>query len=148
MWNADTLFGLGWQTNETSGEVLGLKLSMFDVKDPANASEIKSKVIRGIDGCSALDNYKALLIDPEKNLIGFAAYTYSDYTDTASQNYFLFSYKGGTFQKQLTIRLDEQERADQTRGLFIGDVFYLVTNEQVTAYDMNRQYQSLDSVAL
>lgn len=84
---SDTLLlGLGYEADPDTGIQTGLKLSMFDISDPSNVTEVSRLVLDGITWCEALDNYKAILIDPEKNLFGFAC----------DNRYLLFSYKEGT----------------------------------------------------
>ena len=76
------LLGIGYESDEESGEILGLKLSMFDVSDPTHVTEISRHVIDGITWCPAIEDYKAIYVEPEQNLAGF-------YVD---ERYMLFSF--------------------------------------------------------
>ena len=80
---SDTLLlGLGYEADPSTGIRTGLKLSMFDISDPAHVTEVDKLVLDGITKCDSLDNYKSILIDPEKNLLGFAC----------DNRYLVFSY--------------------------------------------------------
>ena len=65
------LLGIGYEANETTGETTGIKLSMFDLSDPDEIREVNRIVIPGITWAPAIDDYKSILVDAEKNLIGF-----------------------------------------------------------------------------
>lgn len=65
------LLGLGYEADEDTGIQTGLKLSMFDISDPSNVTEAHRLVLDGITWCEALEDYKSILIDPQKNLFGF-----------------------------------------------------------------------------
>src|SRR5699024_915075 len=65
---SDTLLlGLGYEADEETGVQTGLKLSMFDISDPAHITEVSRLVLDGITWCESLEDYKSILIDPEKN---------------------------------------------------------------------------------
>lgn len=81
-YSENLLLGLGYEADEETGVQTGLKLSMFDISDPANVTEVHKLVLDGITWCEALDDYKSILIDPEKNLFGF----------TCDNRYLVFSY--------------------------------------------------------
>lgn len=118
------LFGLG-QNALLSGRTTGLKLSMFDTTDPYNVTE-KHKLLLSADHSAALDNHKAIFISPEKNLIGFPT----------ENGYAVYGYDAdnGFYEvKKLNVRW--KWRRD-SRGLYIGDVFYIVTQTETTALDM------------
>lgn len=67
------LLGLGYETDPKTGDTLGTKLSLFDISDPANVKELSKLVLRNVEPSAALENYKSVLAEPEKNLFGFAA---------------------------------------------------------------------------
>lgn len=68
------LLGFGQNSDEESGEIQGLKLSMFDTSDPAAVAEKHSELLgEKYMWSNAIGNHKAILVDSEKNLIGFPA---------------------------------------------------------------------------
>ncbi len=86
------LLGIGYEADEETGITSGLKLSMFDISDPANVTEISRFVLPGITWCPAIEDYKSILVDPQKNLIGFFC----------DQRYFVYSYdEEAGFQREL-----------------------------------------------
>ncbi|MCI5603044.1 MAG: beta-propeller domain-containing protein [Lachnospiraceae bacterium] len=69
MWNDNLLLGIGMEANE-SGITSGVKLSMFDISDLNNTKEIAKCVEENTEAYEALNNYKEILVDENKNLIG------------------------------------------------------------------------------
>ena len=62
------LLGVGRSADETTGAVTGMKLSLFDISNPANVTEsFKTEV--GNTYSEALTNHKATLADAEKTLL-------------------------------------------------------------------------------
>ena len=140
------LLGIGYEADENTGSTTGLKLSMFDISDPANVKEVSRTVLPGMTWCPAIEDYKSILVDPDKNLIGF-------YCD---KRYFVYSYdETGGFTRKLLCDFygdeflgvsDQSEQGtsgiaatvdyDNMRGLYIGDYLYLAGNDFVAAYDM------------
>ena len=146
-WGEGRLFGLGMETDPDTSEVTGLKLSMFNISDPANVTEESVMIPEDAFGADALYNYKALLINPEKNIIGFGTYYSSESGDvyTTYYDYRVFSYRDGNFVNVFRRNLaeDEDNSVYNTRGIYIGNTFYLVCGSSITAYDMNDSYQQI-----
>ena len=104
---------------------------MFDISDPVNVSENDKYLIKDYSHSSALYNHKASLVDPQKNLIGFTADSNKDSV------YMLFRYDNGEFVNIASLELNGNDYTDEIRGLFIGDVFYLVEGKRVKAYSLD-----------
>lgn len=147
------LLGIGWETDPDSGDTLGLKLSMFDISDPTNVTEKHKMVIENINHSPAMDNYKTVMIDPAKNIFGFA---YSGNTDgnyeNAFSSYSLFSYDSAKgFTNEFTGSLDNQgdpyAALDNVRGIYIDNSFYLAANRTLTRYDMNNNYSVMEKLS-
>lgn len=146
------LLGLGQETTE-SGEWQGYKLAMYDISDPANVLEADKLLLNDIPEaekvtyCSAVNgyNYKELLIDPDKNLIGF----YGD-TEDLKCAYFLFSYENGEFVTKLHCPMEGD--VSSVRGLYVGDTLYLCIWKQdgmeLAAFDMTNAYAEIGSLEL
>ncbi|MDD4124511.1 MAG: beta-propeller domain-containing protein, partial [Eubacteriales bacterium] len=132
------LFGLGMDADE-NGSVGYLKLSMFDVSDPADVSEVQKLVVEKVFYSEASYNHKAILIDSKKNLIAFPA----------ENAYYVYSYdsKNG-FELKKVINFGD-ENGEQgyyywyyngIRSLYIGDYLYIVISGgygAVASYDMS-----------
>lgn len=128
----DKLLGIGYDANPETGVTTGMKLSMFDISDPENVTELKRFVLKDANNCPGLYNYKAIMIDPEKNLFGFACDT----------NYLLFSYdEERGFINHLTYNMSKGKDSsygwyEDVRGLYIEDTFYLADADQILAFDL------------
>lgn len=132
-YNDHLLFGIGLETSK-DGERETVKLSMFDVSDPTNVREVHKTLLKDISYSTALYDYKSVLIDPAKNIIGFDGW--ETYTDDLQ--YFVYSYdeeKG--FVRKMKHNLSD--RFGMIRGLFIEDTVYLVDLSSISleAYDFN-----------
>lgn len=130
------LLGIGYEADEDTGITSGLKLSMFDISDPTAVKEIHRLVLPGITWCPTVENYKSILVSPERGLIGFFC----------DNRYLLFSYdeKDG-FTATLTYNfysdmLMGSENYDTVRGLYIDHTFYVTGNAFVLSFDMEKQF--------
>jgi len=124
-WGDGLMLGLGMEADAATGQTSGMKLSMFDVSDPTNVTEVAS--VKLDDGWSeALGNHKAVLADPDKGLVAFPG----------ENAYLVYSYsKDGGFVKKGSF--DTQSYTDGTRGLYIGDYFYVCSADGVTVASMD-----------
>ena len=116
----------------------GVKLSMFDISDPADVQEVSKYVLEGIYSSNAGYNYKAVFVDVEKNLFGFVCY--GDMTE-----YKMFSYdeKDGfreVFSRELT-------GYGEARGMYAGDTFYLISGNTVESYTLS-EFEKIDDIVL
>lgn len=145
-YSEDLLLGLGYEADPETGIQTGLKLSMFDISDPSNVTEVSKFVLSGITWCQALNNYRSILIDPEKNIFGF----------TCDNRYLVFSYeeeKGFVneliydFYNDMLNGYNGSDTND-TRGLYINDTLYLVRPDVVNAFDMKNNYQKIGQTAI
>lgn len=131
------LLGIGYEAEEDTGIVSGLKLSMFDISDPANVTETDRLVLPGITWCPAIEDYKAILAEPEKNLIGFFC----------DNRYMVFSYdEERGFTRELLYdfysdMLSGSVSYDTLRGLYIGEDFYLAGNKFLISFDMANSFE-------
>ena len=65
------LLGIGMNVDEKTMSTDGVKLTMFDISDPENVKEEQTYVIENVYYTDVSYDYKAALVDAEKNLIGF-----------------------------------------------------------------------------
>lgn len=75
------LLGIGWETDPDTGNVSGMKCSMFDLSDPTDIKETDRFILKDVSFCDALENYRAILASPKKNLFGFAYGIYGNTND-------------------------------------------------------------------
>ena len=119
------LLGIGMEADEKTGQTKGMKLSMFDISNPTDVKEQSKLDLSEYDYSDALYNYKAVLIDPKKNLFGFSAESYSE---DNKRMYLLFSYRDGGFQEIMKIDCSDNNRYSWTiRGTYIKDRFFLLS---------------------
>lgn len=134
------LLGVGYEAEEETGSQTGVKLSMFDISEPSQVEELDKYVIKGASYLPSDYDYKAILADGEKNLIGFVC----------DGEYLVFSYdeKKG-FQNLLTYTMSDWEYWDgdaSCRGVYAGDEFYIVSQEKVLCYDMSEEFTLEDTL--
>lgn len=131
----DRLLGIGMEVDEATSVQKGIKLSMFDISDPASLQEVARLHLENYHYSEALWNHRAVLIDTPKNLFGFAAEGSTD--DKHIEDYLLFSYQEDAFVQTHTISTLSEEEAFycRVRGTFIEDTLYLLyENGKVCAY--------------
>ena len=162
------LLGIGYDTDE-DGRQTGIKLSMFDISDPANVKEAATKVITEYGdhrwaSSDAMYDYKSVLVDVEKNLIGFQLQESQEqygggYSLEENNQYVVYGYdsQNGFYEKMrdgyLIISGDrtteEQKEINEKmwgniRGVYIGQYLYGIhRNYEIRCYDMNQGYQLL-----
>lgn len=130
------LLGIGNEVDPESGEYKGIKLSMFDISNPADVKEIDKYVIKDSYYCPGIYNYKAIMINPEKNIFGFEC----------EGNYMVFRYDGKEgFVNEFLYELRDEEGnisyGGETRGLYIGETFYLSDGAGLKAFDMTKEFE-------
>ena len=100
------LFGFGIEADEETGRQEGMKLSMFDISDNTNVQEITRLPLDKYNYSEALYNHHALMIQPNKNIIGFEA----EGSDRGGywKDYLIFTYENDVFVQKLKIRRSKQ----------------------------------------
>lgn len=122
------LLGLGQDADEKTGRTGGIKLSMFDINDPANVTE-SNKLILEAKYSDALYNHKASLVDFEKNLIGFGVYGERGY------EYCIFRLGDNGFETVDVIDLGID--SGDGRGFYIGSEFYVISDNKLSVYNLS-----------
>jgi uncharacterized secreted protein with C-terminal beta-propeller domain len=151
-WNTDEesgetlLLGIGYETDPDTGAQKGLKLTMFDITNPADLKIAGTTVISNATYSPALYQYKAVLADPTENLIGFATLASGSVTGYC---YKVYSWENGTFTEQMTASLSGQMNwIEKFRGIYVGDTFYVASPEKVISYDRTNGYQLIEELDL
>lgn len=158
------LIGIGKDTfvYEDMAYYKGIKLSMFDVTDVENPKELFKEVI-GDRGTSSevLSNHKALLLDKEKNILGFPIQIMEikdkendnddvfDYGEFDFQGFLRYSVdleKGFVLESKTTHLTDEEMLKSGNyggiydkyikRGIFINDYLYTISDKEIKAEKM------------
>lgn len=141
-WDEGLLLGFGADADE-NGIENGVKLVMFDNSDPYNLKEVGLYPIHRDENSyiysGALWERKALLIAPNKNLIGVpvTVETYSpEYHFTADSKYMFFSYENGEFIFKGELNLGDINGYGGSRALYIGDYVYAVSQNCFISADI------------
>ena len=121
------LLGIGQDADEDTGRLGGIKLSMFDITNPADVKEV-SKEILEYNSSDALYSHKNCLVIPDRNIIGFDIYN-------NGRGYLIYSFSGSKFIKKAQIDLGDTGL--YAKGLYIGNEFYIVTNDKVIVFDID-----------
>lgn len=146
-WADGLLLGFGVDADE-NGIENGVKLAMFDNSDPYDLKEVGLYAINS----SADDNYyvysdavwerKALLIAPEKNLIGVPVLVenWYEYDYDCTSEYMFFSYENGEFIPLGEIvsemgDYNEYEDFRFDRAVYIDDYVYAVSDGKMVSAD-------------
>lgn len=133
------LLGIGMDTDE-NGATNGVKLSMFDISNPADVKEVQKYTIKGAYYSDVFNDYRAVLVDYGKNMIGFSC-------QGDIEHYYIFSYdKTNGF----CVEMDEEVNGMSymgTRGLYVGERFFVVKGNAVESYRI-RTYEKIDDMLL
>lgn len=132
------LLGIGMSVDQEGITTEGVKISMFDISDPAGVQETDNYVIQGMYGTDVAYNYKSVFIDVEKNLFGFTGYG-----DATEYNLFTYDETEGfreVFSRELT-------GYGEARGLYAGETFYLIAGNTVESYTLSG-FEKIDDIVL
>ena len=137
----DKLLGIGMNVDKKGDVTDGVKLSMFDISDKKNVKEEHKYTLKDVYSTDVEWDYKAALIDVEKNIIGFPA------GGENRQMYYLFSY---TEEKGFQCNMKEKiygSDALSTRGIYIKDRLYVIHGNVLKAYSL-KTYKKVDDCLL
>lgn len=142
------LLGIGYETDPETNRNLGIKLTMFDISDPTKIKIIDSVVMKDATSTTALNDYKQVLADSDKNVIGLLVRT------KTGNDYRIFSFKDNHFVSEMNYDVDKSSTYSNRyrysiRGLYSGNMLYLVDGTQkVIAFDMNNKYNMVGEISL
>ena len=135
----DLLLGIGMDTDE-NGITNGVKVSMFDVSDPSDVKEISTYTLDQYYYSDVFYDYRAALVDSEKNLIGFPL-------SGSADQYVILSYdKDQGFQVQMQEEINGNSYLG-TRGVYANEKFYVINGNAIEAYRMG-DYVKIDDLLL
>ena len=140
-WDDTHLLGVGYESDEKTGNIENIKLSMFNIENPGEVTEEAKLVLKDVDYSEALYDYKSVIISKDKNLIGLVCEDYSG--SRTKQTYQIYSYENGTFKKQAEIPGINGANYENVRGMYSGNVFYLWINDNITSYDMTDGFKKI-----
>lgn len=135
------LLGIGMNVEEGTQSTDGVKLSMFDISDKTDVKETDTYVLEHVYSADVSYDYKAALIDPGRNIIGFSG------NSMGGQKYFLFEYDK---EKGFICNMEEDINGNGmfvARGVYIEDVLYVVQGNVIEAYGLE-DYKKVDDLIL
>ena len=140
-WDDTHLLGIGYESDEKTGNIENIKISMFNIENPGEVTEEAKLVLKDVDYSEALYDYKSVIISKDKNLIGLVCEDYSG--SGIKQTYQIYSYENGAFKKQAEIPGINGANYENVRGMYSGNVFYLWINDNSTSYDMTDGFKKI-----
>lgn len=134
------LLGIGMDADEESGTTNGMKISMFDISDPKDVKEIHKYTMKESYYSDVFYDYRAVLIDYNKNMIGFSAYG-------NQEMYYIFQY-----DKTNGFNLEMQEEVNgnswmTARGIYINDRLYIIKGNAIESYQIG-DYTKIDDLLI
>ncbi len=161
-YDENTLIGFGRESDSDSLND-GLKLSLFDVKDPSSPNELDNFIIGNSRSDSlALYNHKAFLFDKEKNILVLPAFLSGYLEDGSSMGGAMvlsidnnkFNLKGVIDHSDNGIASERDYFCGEScydnsvqRSLYINDVLYTFSNKYLKANNIN-DLEELNTVSL
>lgn len=134
------LLGIGMDVDEETQITGGVKLTMFDVSDPTDVKEADTYVLENVYSTEVSYDYKAALIDPGTNRIGFPA------DSEGGEAYYLFSYDE---EQGFQCNLEEEINGGggSARGVYIGERLYVIQGNVIEAYSLEN-YEKVGDLIL
>lgn len=137
----DKLLGIGMNVDENAQITDGVKLSMFDISDNTDVKEEHKLVLKNVYSTEVSYDYKAALINADRNLIGLAGNT------EGGERYYLFSYDEKTgFKCNMSEEINGRS-GRAARGLYIEDTLYVVSGNVIEAYSL-KDYKKTEDLIL
>ncbi len=120
------MFGLGMDADPETGATKGLKLSMFDISNPADVTECAKHIFENIWWSEGLHNHHAVLVSAERDIIAFPV----------DNGYMICGYSADKgFHVRHKLAFDCW--GGGTRGLFIGDSFFICTDAMLYRFNIS-----------
>ena len=110
---------------------------MFDISDPANVTEVFKLSVKDSHYTSVQYNHKVVFVDVASGTIAFPS----------DDKYLVFRADENGFTKIGEIKVDEEYWFGDARGLFVGNVFYVVAEKEVVILSFDTM-EKLGSVKL
>ncbi|MBQ5992610.1 MAG: beta-propeller domain-containing protein [Clostridia bacterium] len=116
------LLGIGYDADEEHGWTENVKLSMFDISDPANVKEAFKLSVKDAHFTSVQSNHKTVFVDVNSGTVAFLA----------DNTYLVFRADEKGFTEVGRIETEIVDWFDgNARGLFVDDAFYVINQSEV-----------------
>ena len=161
-WSETIVLGIGYETLDAI--TIGLKLSMYDISDENNISELGRPLVlynedRGYTYGEALYNHKAILFDVNRDYFGFSIskLSFRNYQYTTVNEYVIF---GANLENQTPIEIKKVISHDQfyedtnamhfyytpysiQRAVYVGDYLYVISHGAITKHDILNEFNQV-----
>lgn len=122
------MLGLGMDADEETGATNCMKLSMFDISNPADVTEKHKLLLEDISYSEALYNHKAALVSADRDVIAFPTWN----------GYLVYGYSADSgFYERYVLELDHDKLNGTLRSLYIGDSFYICSDYTLFRFDID-----------
>ncbi len=150
------MIGIGYDADPETGITTGLKVTVFDISNPADIFDVSSYIVKWNNDNSvhyeteAAFNHKALLIDYNKGIIAIPLtkttyvvetifeepYTYEEWTSHTKTSFIFLSFDGKSLKENATIDISEYtddyyHSNRNIRAHYIGNYGYIIDNEKI-----------------
>ncbi|MEQ8199099.1 MAG: beta-propeller domain-containing protein [Clostridiaceae bacterium] len=140
----ETLVGFGQEMNSEGNVRIGMKLSLFDVKDETSPKEISALIIGNADYYSeVLYDHKGFFINKDKLMVGIPVREYNRNDGKTYNLVYLAKYsKEDGLKKFGELLINEDSDQSKMRIIYIGEYLYVITSECIFSYDINTLFYS------
>lgn len=146
-WDDDKLLGIGYESEPETGNIIGMKLAMFDISNPIDLKVIDTVVFNNCINSPALYNYKSVLADSNANLIGFVR-DFETITYDITFKYQLYSWEKDHFEEILSETLAPNANLEYLRGIYVDDIFYIADLRKISSFDRTNNYELIEELTL
>lgn len=134
------LLGIGMEVDKETGVTEGIKLSMFDISNPANVTEVHKEILSTDYYSELFYNYKGFLFDQKTGVFGFSS------EGEGGLCYNLFTYQEEGFIKLMKPEVNASVNME-TRGIIIKENLYVINGNIIEAYDL-KDYEKINSLII
>lgn len=142
-WNDDLFLGFGVSADE-NGNANGFKLTMIDISDLNNIREIsKVEYIKKDSdeheqflGSYDFNDSKALLISPDRNIIGVPYHTQRNDKDFMTMRYEFYSFEENEFKYIGNVSEYWNKCHIMNRAVYIGDFIYILCEKEFISFSI------------
>ena len=146
-YSENELLGIGIETESEGSSSGSIKLEMYDISN-GSAAVITKEVLEDANEAPCLYDYKAALISPSRNMIGFYTIDWSPDWSDSNRAYYIYSYEDGEFVQTARVDIQTPVYNDyDVRGLYIDHYFYVVLPDYaIYAFDLDDPSHELTSL--
>jgi uncharacterized secreted protein with C-terminal beta-propeller domain len=130
------LLGIGYEADEQTGRITGVKVALYDISDPTDVKEILRQSVKA-EYTNVAQNHKGVYVDAKSGTFAFPA----------ENKYFVLRVTDTNVALLGTVDAGDMAWDGSIRGLSIGGAFYVVSPDAVTVLSFDAM-QKLTSVPL